>query len=467
MVWTEWRLSHSYWTAMVVPVPYSNLMLLSTAYHHLMSATNAEKFHQNSNLWPHRDIFTKLPAVFSAARQAYSPREGTFPRTVIKYQSCWVIVTELSWLYQFHTAVMLLSTAYHRVMSATNANFSYQNSNLWPHRDIFTKLPAVFSAAQQVYSHREGPFPRISSPAVFSTARKAYIRFGKGPSGEFPAWQFFRQLEKLIRFGKGPSREFPSAADFLTAWKAYSLREGAFPRISSQAVFSTAPKPHHLGPNTSSQRTTSKHTLKHALKHTSEQTSEHSCYQVHIHQPHGFKLKSNKLNQKKVTEAMSHGGRTLQLRRSARQKKPASRMVLFERPPKLRRKGEGPEVIVLLDDGSDNEEEEDISEHTYSIEIPEKRKDRSINGSSTVMVCQGGGFVTLYVHAIMETGKIDDTNSNSSEWFHRHVVQIFFLISPLFSLQCCTQHAAAASIRIVQLYVTSEKQYLFHLAPWK
>ena len=109
---------------------------------------------------------------------------------------------------------------------------------------------------------------------------------------------------------------------------------------------------------------------------------------------------------------MSHGGRTLQLRRSARQKKPASRMVLFERPPKLRRKGEGPEVIVLLDDGSDNEEEEDISEHTYSIEIPEKRKDRSINGSSTVMVCQGGGFVTLYVHAIMETGKIDDTSSS-------------------------------------------------------
>ena len=151
-----------------------------------------------------------------------------------------------------YSNLMLLSTAYHQVMSATNAKNFHQNLNLWPHRDIFTKLPAVFSAAQQVYSHREGPFPWISSAADFSTARKAY-----------------------------------------------SLREGVFPRISSQAVFSTAPKPHHLGPNTSSQRTTSKHTLKHASKHTSEHTSEHSCYQVHIHQPRGFKLKSNKLNQKK------------------------------------------------------------------------------------------------------------------------------------------------------------------------
>ena len=61
-------------------------------------------------------------------------------------------------------------------------------------------------------------------------------------------------------------------------------------------------------------------------------------------------------------------------------------------------------MIVLLDDGSDKEQEDSSSIPT-EFKIPEKRKERSITGSSTVLVCRDGEFITLYVHAIMEEGE--------------------------------------------------------------
>ena len=94
------------------------------------------------------------------------------------------------------------------------------------------------------------------------------------------------------------------------------------------------------------------------------------------------------------------------LRRSTRRRRPTQRQVIFERAPR-RRRGDGPEVIVLVDEGSDEDEDENIEIPVQDLE--EARQPVQTVQESLVTIHGVDGMIIIRIHSMaVQFGMFDE-----------------------------------------------------------
>ena len=93
------------------------------------------------------------------------------------------------------------------------------------------------------------------------------------------------------------------------------------------------------------------------------------------------------------------------LRQSTRRRRPTPRHVIFERAPARRRRGDAPEVIVLVDEGSDEDENSAIPMQ----DLEEARPPVQTVQEALVTIHIIDGIFTIRIHSMaVQFGMFDE-----------------------------------------------------------